>query len=82
MTDDPRDGPADDDPWDAPQLDDPRVAVALEEYLGERQAGRLPARDEFLGRHGEIAVVLAECMEGLEFLHSAVQEEEEDDATP
>ena len=62
----------DDDPWDDPAFNDPRVAVALEEYLGERQAGRLPARDEFLGRHGEIAAVLAECMEGLEYLHSAV----------
>ncbi len=36
------------------------------------EAGRQPARDEFLGRHGAIAGVLAECMAGLEIVHSAV----------
>src|SRR4051794_9574049 len=64
-----------DDPWDDPGLDDPRLAVSLEEYLDARQAGRRPSRDEFLSRHGAIAGVLAECMEGLELLHSAVHDD-------
>ncbi len=72
MPDQSRGFPVGDDPWDDPGLDDPRLAVALEEYLGEREAGRQPARDEFLGRHGAIAGMLAECMDGLEIVHSAV----------
>ncbi len=55
-------------------FDDPRVVAALEEYLRHRRAGRVPRREEFLGRHGEIAGVLAECIDGLEFIRSAADE--------
>jgi serine/threonine protein kinase/WD40 repeat protein len=51
--------------------DDPRVIQALEEYLAALEAGEPPARHEFLARHPGIAQVLAGCLDGLEFLHSA-----------
>jgi serine/threonine protein kinase/Flp pilus assembly protein TadD len=52
--------------------DDPRVVSALEEYLALLKAGRRPTKQEFLDRHSEIASALGECLDGLEFVQSAV----------
>jgi hypothetical protein len=51
--------------------DDPRVIAALEEYLSALQAGQAPDREAFQARHPEIAGVLAECLEGLEWMRGA-----------
>jgi serine/threonine protein kinase/tetratricopeptide (TPR) repeat protein len=51
--------------------DDPRVIAALEEYVSALQAGQAPDRDAFQARHPEIAAVLAECLDGLEWLRGA-----------
>ncbi len=53
-----------------PQLDDPRVIAALDEYLAALESGRKPDRHAFLARHAEVAEALAECVEGIEALHS------------
>jgi serine/threonine protein kinase len=55
----------------APGLDDPRVIAALEEYLAAAEEGRPTDRRTFLAKHEEIAVTLAECLEGLAALHGA-----------
>src|SRR5690349_17399752 len=54
-----------------PAADDPRVVEAVEEYLAELEAGRLPDRERFLARHADLAEVLAECLDGLQFVHAA-----------
>ena len=41
------------------------------EYLALVGQGRPPSRQEFLGRHPEIAPVLREALDALDFLHSA-----------
>ncbi len=51
-------------------VDDPRVAVALDEYLAELQAGRRPSREEFLDRYPEIRDPLDRGLDVLEFVHS------------
>jgi tRNA A-37 threonylcarbamoyl transferase component Bud32 len=51
--------------------DDPRVIQALEEYIAALKDGRQPSREEFQARYPEIAEALAECLEGLEFIHGA-----------
>jgi serine/threonine protein kinase len=51
-----------------PGPDDPRVIAALEEYVSALQAGQAPDRDAFQARHPEIAPVLAECLDGLEWM--------------
>jgi serine/threonine protein kinase/Flp pilus assembly protein TadD len=51
--------------------DDPRVLRAVEEYLAARQAGAAPDRHAFLARHADVAAALAECLDGLDFLHQA-----------
>jgi WD40 repeat protein/serine/threonine protein kinase len=56
---------------ETPRPDDPRVIVALEEYAAALQAGQAPDRGAFLARHPEIAAVLAECLEGLEWMRGA-----------
>jgi serine/threonine protein kinase len=65
----PREGKREDS---APGLDDPRVARAMEEYLAALDAGRQPDRLEFLASHADIAEPLGKCLDGLEFIHSAV----------
>jgi serine/threonine protein kinase len=52
-------------------LEDPRVIAALDEYLAALESGLKPDRQDFLARHSEIAEPLAECLEGMEALHSA-----------
>src|SRR5205814_2808579 len=44
---------------------------ALREYLTLLECGQKPGRQEFLTRYPEIAVALAECLDGLEFVHAA-----------
>ena len=51
--------------------DDPRVASALAAYLAELEAGRRPSRDELLESYPEIAEDLADCLDIVEFVHSA-----------
>ena len=51
--------------------DDPRVASALAAYLAELEAGRRPSREELLERNPEIAEALADCLDVVEFVHSA-----------
>jgi serine/threonine protein kinase len=55
----------------SPAWEDPRLLPAVQEYLAELEAGRKPNRQEFLARHPEIASELAECLDGLTFVHSA-----------
>ncbi len=52
--------------------DDPRLAPALEEYLELCRQGQRPERGAFLSRFEPIRDALAECLEGLEFVQSAV----------
>jgi hypothetical protein len=54
-----------------PGADDPRVIAALEEYQAALQAGQAPSREALLARHPEFAAVLAECLEGLDWMHGA-----------
>src|SRR4051794_35941647 len=52
--------------------DDPRLAAALQEYQTLLDAGLRPDRDEFLNRFADVAAVLAEAMDGLDFVCEAV----------
>lgn len=52
--------------------DDPRLVDAMREYMSAVDAGKRPNRQEFLGRHSEIATELSACLQGLAFLDSAV----------
>jgi serine/threonine protein kinase len=57
-----------------PESDDPRVTRAVEEYLNALKDGRRPDRGQFLAQHPEIAAVLAECLDGLEFIRAAASD--------
>ena len=50
---------------------DPRLARAMEEYQALLAAGEKPDRSEFLARYAELAGALADCLDGLDFLHAA-----------
>src|SRR5579884_2526939 len=63
-------------------LDDPRVRDAVQEYQALTETGRRPDRDEFLAQHGSIAHVLAECLDGLDFLHGIVADIDKDPPEP
>ncbi len=53
-------------------LDDPRVFQAVQEYLAALEAGLpRPPRQAFLAKHSEIASALAECLAGLDLVHTA-----------
>jgi WD40 repeat protein/serine/threonine protein kinase len=52
-----------------PALDDPRVVQALEEYAAALDAGARPDRLALLARYPDLAGALAECLDGLEFVH-------------
>jgi serine/threonine protein kinase len=54
-----------------PAADDPRVIAALEEYMAAVRAGQAPQRDLFQARHPDIAAVLAECLDGLDWIRNA-----------
>jgi serine/threonine protein kinase len=51
--------------------DDPRLVEALREYQAALDAGRRPSRKELLARYPDIAADLADCLAGLDLLHSA-----------
>ena len=53
----------------APPADDPRVIEAVEEYLTLLEAGNPPDRQLFLQQHADIASVLDECLESLQFVY-------------
>jgi hypothetical protein len=55
----------------AASSDDPRLVGALEEYRALLDAGRKPSRQEFLARYPDIKQALADCLDGLEFIHTA-----------
>jgi WD40 repeat protein/serine/threonine protein kinase len=55
-----------------PGPDDPRVIAALEEYASALRAGQAPDRESFQARHPEIAGALADCLQGLEWIQSAL----------
>jgi hypothetical protein len=50
---------------------DPQIARAVEEYRALLKGGSMPDREAFLARYPAIATALAECLDGLEFLHQA-----------
>ncbi len=52
-------------------VDDPRMLQAVQEYQAALEAGQKPDRQEFLARYADIAEALAECLGGLEFVHTA-----------
>src|SRR5438105_2263505 len=60
---------ADDDPSAGPGV--ASLADSLEEFIELVKAGKRPARDEFLARHGESAGALGDCLDGLELLMMA-----------
>jgi serine/threonine protein kinase len=51
--------------------DDPRLLRAVQDYLADLEVGLAPDRSEYVRRHPEIAVPLAECLEALELVHRA-----------
>jgi hypothetical protein len=53
--------------------EDEQITKALEEYAKLRRAGQPPPRDEFLARYRSIAVALAECLDGLDFVEDAAR---------
>jgi hypothetical protein len=52
--------------------DDPRVTRALEEYQSALEAGQVPDRERLRARHPEVAAVLDNYFDGLDFLHRTV----------
>jgi tetratricopeptide (TPR) repeat protein len=48
-----------------------RILRAMEEYTAALHTGQRPDRKAFLARHADIASELAECIEGLDFVHQA-----------
>jgi len=67
---------------DASEDRDAAVARLVAEYEAALQAGRPVPREEFLGRHPAHAAALAECLEGLEFLHRVAPPSGGTDETP
>jgi serine/threonine protein kinase len=57
---------------DESAAEDPRLVHALREYQAALEEGSRPNRTEFLSRYPDIRGELAECLDGLEFLHSTV----------
>src|SRR5260370_5439040 len=49
--------------------DDPRLTQALEEYLAALEVGQLPDRDQLLENYPDLADMLGDYLDGLEFLH-------------
>src|SRR5438128_438725 len=65
-----------------PTRDDPRLARALEEYQAALDAGTKLNRHELLARYPDIAEKLAECLEGLEFVHTVAPQLQEPARAP
>jgi serine/threonine protein kinase len=60
--------------------DDPRLAEAVQEYLAQLQAGQKPDREELLRRYPDLAVPLAQCLDGLDLAHHAAAKETDKEA--
>jgi serine/threonine protein kinase len=56
----------------ADAAEDPRVFQAVQEYLAALEGGARPNRSAFLARNPDIASAVAECLDALEFVQSAV----------
>jgi eukaryotic-like serine/threonine-protein kinase len=54
-----------------PSAGDDRLMEAVRAYQAALDRGDPPGRKEFLARYPDLASELAECLDGLEFLHSA-----------
>ncbi|HEX3152652.1 MAG TPA: serine/threonine-protein kinase [Gemmataceae bacterium] len=54
-----------------PDLDDPRVFQAVQEYMAALEAGKRLDKSAFLNQHKDIALALAECIAGLDLVHTA-----------
>ncbi len=63
----------------ATAFDDPRVAAAMQEYLDALEAGKKPSREVFLAQHAAFAKELAECLDGLAWVHEAAREMRRDE---
>src|SRR5262249_42707064 len=59
-----------DDDAAAPPSGEARLAQALEEYRTLLDGGVRPDRQTFLARYADLGVSLAECLDGLEFVHA------------
>src|SRR5262249_10890428 len=58
-------------PEPLPPPENPRLTRALEEYQAALERGTPFNRQELLARYPEIAEQLADCLDGLEFVHGA-----------
>jgi serine/threonine protein kinase len=58
-------------PPSEPPPDDELIIQAMHEYLSALESGCELDRAEFLARHPEIAGELADCLDGLDFVHAA-----------
>jgi hypothetical protein len=63
-------------------LDDERVLKAVRAYQELIESGQRPDRRQFLAEHNEIAQVLAECIDGLEFVQGVVENLSDPDECP
>jgi eukaryotic-like serine/threonine-protein kinase len=54
-----------------PDLDDPRVFQAVQEYMAALETGKRLDKSAFLAQHKDIAPALAECIAGLDLVHTA-----------
>ena len=55
---------------DSPEAN-PRLLEAVREYQAAIDAGRRPNRRDFLARYADLGDELADCLDGLDFVHSA-----------
>ena len=63
-------------------LDDSQVIRAVQEYQAGLRAGARPDRQALLARFPAIAEALAECLDGLEFVHAATPDLSQPDPGP
>jgi hypothetical protein len=56
---------------DESAAEDPRLMEAVRQYQAALDSGGRPSKREFIARYPDIAAELAECLDGLDFLHSA-----------
>jgi serine/threonine protein kinase/Flp pilus assembly protein TadD len=61
----------------ADALEDSGVVHAVQEYLAGLEAGHKPDRQQFLQQYPAISKALAECLDALEFVHSAAPRPEQ-----
>jgi eukaryotic-like serine/threonine-protein kinase len=62
--------------------DDPKVASVLASYLAELEAGRRPSREDLLEQYSDVAEALADCLDVVEFVHSAAGSASSNSALP